>query len=70
MARLFTVVITRQEATTFSIGKGKPYTYVYYEAEFAGIHFSRASEAHVMKYVRIAAKRIYGPHSQVIFVHK
>jgi hypothetical protein len=65
MARLFTVPVTMYTAQNPLDGK----THRAYEADFAGIHFSRASEADLKHWVRVAARRIYGPDTQVIFLH-
>jgi hypothetical protein len=39
-----------------------------YECDFAGIHFSRYELNEVKSWVRVAAKRVYGPQTQVIFL--
>jgi hypothetical protein len=41
-----------------------------YTCEFAGIHFSRHCETDLIKWVRVAAKRVYGPDTQIIFLHE
>jgi hypothetical protein len=40
-----------------------------YECEFAGKHFSREHEDDLKKWVRVAAKHVYGPETQIIFLH-
>lgn len=42
--------------------------FTYYEADFAGLHFSRIDIADVKHWVRIAARNRYGNDSQVIFL--
>lgn len=66
MPRLFTVVIT--ECVAHRVGSAT--RFVFYETDFAGIHFSRTDEREVMKWVRVAARNRYGKDSQVIFLHR
>jgi hypothetical protein len=40
-----------------------------YETDFAGLRFSRQNEADLVHWVRVAAKRRFGPTTQVIFLH-
>lgn len=67
MTRLFTVVVSVQASTDTTHGFTE---HVAYECEFAGIHFSRAREADLRHWVRVAARRVYGPDTQVIFLHE
>lgn len=64
MARLFTVIVTAYHDTV--IGSNDVTTY---EADFAGIHFSRQNEQDLIHWVRIAARNAYGRDTQVIFLH-
>lgn len=66
MPRLFTVVIRAGSA----IRPGTGDVFTWFEADFANIHFARTDEADVIRYVREAARHIYGPKTQVIFLHK
>jgi hypothetical protein len=43
-------------------------TVTYYEADFAGLHFSRIDIDDVKRWVRVAARHRYGKESQVIFL--
>lgn len=65
--RLFTVEVTVNHATDVhrDFDERK-----YFECFFATVHFSRTNESDLKKWVRVAAKRVYGPKTQVIFVHK
>jgi hypothetical protein len=67
MARLFTVVIEASEVVYVSFDG--PDMWPVYECDFAGIHFSRNDEAILKIWVRKAAKNVYGPNTQVIFLH-
>lgn len=67
MARLFTVVVEADEVVT--VGFDGPDMWPVYECDFAGIHFSRRNEAVMRFWVRMAAKHVYGPDTQVIFLH-
>jgi hypothetical protein len=40
-----------------------------YEADFAGIHFSRDNVSDLKKWVRTAARNVYGNDTQVLFLH-
>lgn len=64
MPRLFTVVIAKCEG--ISLPSREAFTY--YEAEFAGIHFSRTDISEVKRWVRVAARNRYGVGTQVIFL--
>ena len=66
MTRLFTVEVVSYAAQNPLDGL----MHKAYEADFGGIHFSRARESDLRHWVRIAAKRIYGKDTQVIFVHR
>jgi hypothetical protein len=65
MTRLFTVHV--HVSTAFHIGRGTDMTW--YSASFAGIEFTREREADLIKYVRLAARNIYGHGTQIIFLH-
>jgi hypothetical protein len=64
ITRLFTVTIESGQASF----AGADTQVTIHECDFAGIHFSRYDESDLIKWVRVAAKRIYGPHTQVIFL--
>lgn len=66
MARLFTVEVTR--CTGKRLPSFEPVTW--YEADFNGYHFSRKDEADVTHWIRVMARNVFGPSTQVIFVHK
>jgi hypothetical protein len=66
MARLFTVEVTKITAPI----PGTDETATWHECDFAGIHFSRSHEDTLQHWVRIAAGNVYGPDTQVLFVHK
>lgn len=66
MARLFTVRV----AVSLLHVAGSNGTLTVYEADFAGRHFSRANEADLQHWARIAARNVYGPDTQVIFLHE
>lgn len=66
MPRLFTVVIARCEGTRLPSRE----RFTYYETDFAGIHFSRTDIADVKHWVRVAARKRYGPETQIIFLTK
>lgn len=65
--RLFTVEVTVNYATDVhrDFDQRK-----FYECFFATVHFSRANESDLKKWVRVAARNVYGKGTQVIFVHK
>lgn len=65
MARLFTVLVTTYAAQNPLDGM----THRAYEADFAGMHFSRARETDLKHWVRVAARNVYGPDTQIIFLH-
>jgi hypothetical protein len=64
MTRLFTVIVHAGIAH-----RPAGDSVVIYECDFAGIHFSRYNESDLIHWVRVAAKRVYGPTTQVLFLH-
>lgn len=66
MARLFTVVISRSWVPYAGF---RNIHQLVVECEFAGKRFSRENEDDLKKWVRVAAKNVYGKDTQVIFVH-
>jgi hypothetical protein len=66
-ARLFTVRI--EISLVPFVGLLSPdIDVILYECDFAGIHFSRYDIIEVKRWVRVAAKRVYGSKTQVIFL--
>jgi hypothetical protein len=65
VARLFTVHVITYTAQNPLDGM----THRAYEADFVGLHFSRARETDLKHWVRRAARRVYGPDTQIIFLH-
>ena len=75
MVRLFTVVIEssfamKLDSMTLTPGKSTAEYQPIYECDFAGIHFSRRNDAVLRFWVRMAARHVYGKHTQVIFLHE
>lgn len=64
MPRLFTVHIVRCEGIQLPSRE----RFTYYEAEFAGQHFSRFTADEIKRWVRVSARNRFGKETQVIFL--
>ena len=65
-AQLHTVVIECVHASQPTLIGWEEWTH--FECDFSGIHFSRTDLDILKRWVRVAARNIYGPRTQVIFL--